>query len=131
VVAVHDTLAEIGATDKLVVSALNKVDRFARPGRPARLLADFPDAVPISALTGQGIPSLLERVEQELEKAMVPVMVTIPYQRGDLVDLFHKRGLIEMEDHGGDGTRIEGRLPVHLAERYREFEQAVLEGALQ
>ena len=131
VVAVHDTLAEIGTTDKLVVSALNKVDRFAHPGRPATLLADFPDSLPISALTGQGIPALLERVEQELEKAMVPVAVTIPYRRGDLVDLFHKRGLIELEDHGGDGTRIEGRLPVHLTERYREFEQAASEGTLQ
>jgi hypothetical protein len=47
------------------------------------------------------------------------------------VDLFHKRGLIELEDHGSDGTRIEGRLPVHLAERVREFEQAALEEALQ
>jgi GTP-binding protein HflX len=127
VVAVHDTLAEIGATDKVVVSALNKVDRFTHPGRPARLLADFPDSVPISALTGQGVAALLERIEQELKKAMVPLEVTIPYQRGDLVDLFHKRGLIELEEHGRKGTRIEGRLPLHLAERFRPFERVVEE----
>jgi GTP-binding protein HflX len=49
---------------------------------------------------------------------MVSLAVTIPYARGDLVDLFHKRGLIEQETHESQGTRIEGRIPVDLVARF-------------
>jgi GTP-binding protein HflX len=126
--AVHDTLTEIGATDKPMINALNKVDRLdgrgpsGSEGSLSKLLDEFPDSVPVSALTGQGITALLDRIEEELEASMAPVSVTIPYARGDLVDLFHKRGVIEEETHDGQGTRIDGRLPLALAARFRQFE---------
>jgi len=65
--------------------------------------------------------SLLDRIEQELVAAMVHLEVIIPYQRGDLVDLFHKRGLIERETHNGEGTHIEGQIPVDLVARFDPF----------
>jgi GTP-binding protein HflX len=126
--AVHDTLAEIGATDKPIINALNKIDRFARhphlqeyARRLPELLEGFPDSLPISARTGEGMPALLQRVEQVLERAMVPLSVAIPYRRGDLVDLFHKRGLIERETHDSDGTHIEGKIPASFMTKFREF----------
>ena len=121
VVAVHETLREIGATGKPIVGAMNKIDRFARPERLTELLDEFPDSLPISALTGRGITALLDRVEEELEARMVALSVTIPYRRGDLVDLFHKRGLVHEETFSGEGTHIEGKLPTYLAARLREF----------
>jgi len=122
--AVYDTLSSIGAADQPVIEALNKIDLLPRQQRQERLadfLVEYPDAVPISALTGHGVPSLLDRIEQILEAAMFEVVVTIPYARGDLVDLFHKRGLIESETYQEGGTRIEGKLPGYLATRFREF----------
>ncbi len=121
IAAVHDTLREIGAAGKPTISALNKIDCFADPRRLASLTEAYPEAVPVSALRGRGIAALLDYIEETLEEAMVPLAVTIPYGRGDLVDLFHKRGLIAQETHGGDGTRIEGRLPVDLVARYRQY----------
>jgi GTP-binding protein HflX len=121
VAAVHDTLIEIGAADKPTISALNKIDRFAHPEQLTALLDGYPNAVPISALQGKGITALLDRVEEELEEAMVPLSVIIPYQRGDLVDLFHTRGLIETETYNAEGTQIEGRLPVDLVARFESF----------
>jgi len=126
--AVHDTLTEIGATDKPMINALNKIDRLNGRGPSAsqvslsKLLDEFPDSVPVSALTGQGMTALLDRIEEELEASMAHVSVTIPYDRGDLVGLFHKRGVIEEETHDGQGTRIDGRLPLALAARFRQFE---------
>jgi GTP-binding protein HflX len=127
--AVHDTLVEIGAIDKPIISALNKIDRFARhphlsqyAQRLPALLAEFPNALPISAKTGKGIPALLDRVEQVLESAMVSLSVAIPYRRGDLVDLFHKRGLVEQETHDAEGTHIQGKIPAAIMAQFREFD---------
>jgi GTP-binding protein HflX len=128
VVAVHDTLDEIGATNKPIIGALNKVDRFADPlaleqyvERLAQQLGEFPDTHAISARTGEGVPALLARVQEVLEEAMVPVSVEIPYQRGDLVDLFHKRGLVLEETHSGQGTHIQGKIPAPFVPRFQEF----------
>jgi GTP-binding protein HflX len=128
VTAVHDTLIEIGAADRPVVNALNKIDLFARHAhlqeyaqRLPELLGEYPNSLPISAKTGEGIPALLDRVEQVLEDAMVSLSVAIPYRRGDLVDLFHKRGLVEQETHDGQGTHIQGKIPASFVARFREF----------
>lgn len=121
IAAVHDTLQEIGAEGKPMVSALNKIDRFSRSEQLVSLLDEYPKAVPISALALRGISALLDRVEEELQASMIALDVVIPYARGDLVDLFHKRGTIDQETYSGDGTRIEGRLPVDLAARFQEF----------
>jgi GTP-binding protein HflX len=127
--AVHETLTEIGATDKPMINALNKIDgldgrvELSGSGESlSKLLDGFPNSVPVSALTGQGITALLDRIEEELESSMAPVSVTIPYERGDLVDLFHTRGVIEQETYDGQGTRIDGRLPLALAARFKQFE---------
>lgn len=121
VAAVYDTLIEIGAADKPTISALNKVDRYAHPEQLTTVLDEQPDAVPVSALKRRGITALLDRIEGELEEAMVPLEVTIPYARGDLVDLFHTRGLIVSESHNGEGTYIEGRVPVDLVARFEQY----------
>jgi len=122
VAAVHDTLVEIGATEKPVLNALNKIDRFRDPQALADLLAEFPDSIPISALRGDGLDALLARVEEVLQVRMVSVDVVIPYERGDLVSDFHERGQIDQESHVAEGTRIRGRLPRELAARFREHE---------
>lgn len=121
VIAVHETLIELGATDKPIINALNKIDLFAHSAHLAEMLDEYPNSLPISAKTGQGIPELLERVEYVLEEAMVPLSVAIPYQRGDLVDLFHKRGLVQQESHDGQGTHIQGKIPAAFVARFREF----------
>ena len=57
-------------------------------------------------------------VEEALEGQMVDLDVLIPYDMGELVDLFHRRGLIEREEHTEEGTRIAGRLPRELTGRF-------------
>ena len=120
--AVLDTLAEIGAQGKPILTALNKVDLL--PGSAA--IADWqqrlPGSVPVSALTGQGLDRLLQRVEKMLELQMAWVDVLIPYEDGDLVALFHHTGLIEREEHTAAGTRISGRIPRVLIGRYEALQ---------
>jgi GTP-binding protein HflX len=51
---------------------------------------------------------------------MTSIDVLIPYEQGDLVDLFHRRGLIQAEEHTAHGTRITGRIPRELEGHFQE-----------
>lgn len=127
--AVEETLEEIGAADKPTVMALNKVDDIELPKNnlvgeaTARFvgqwLEDFPDAVPISARRGLGLDALLEQVENVLGSELVAVRVRIPYSATELVNLFHRKGVVEKQEYLPRGTLLEGKLPQALA---REFE---------
>lgn len=122
--AVYQTLNDIGAAELPLLNVLNKIDRLADPTAAGAALSGSHDSVAISALTGQGLDKLLAEIEEVLEAEMQRITVLLPFARGDLVSLFHERGLIEQETHDARGTRIVGRLPEHLAlqlEAYRDF----------
>jgi len=122
--AVIETLEEIGAADTPVITALNKIDRLPAPDAVSPFLTEFPNSTAISALTGEGLDALLARVGEILEDRMTWLDVLIPYERGDLVNLFHRRGLVEREDHTETGTRIAGRVPRILAGRFQKLRRA-------
>jgi len=116
--AVFETLEDIGAAGKPTLGVLNKIDRLPDSVTAFSLIPNFADGVAISALTGVGLDGLLARVEGELEEQMVHLEVLIPYNLGELVDLYHRRGLIVREEHTETGTRIAGRLPRELMGRF-------------
>ncbi len=119
--AVYETLEEIGAGGLPMITVLNKVDRFPRPDL-ARIALPFGErSVAISALTGYGLDDLKAAIEAALEEVMVSLAVHLPYARGDLVSLFHERGLIDEEGHDAQGTRIRGRIPAVLAPHFRDY----------
>lgn len=112
--SVSQTLEEIGASDKPVVNALNKVDLMREQQHSIDLAGQFRNTVAISAREGTGLDALLTSVEKALEAALVPVDVVVPYGSGALVREFHRRGLVESIVHSEDGTHIIGRLPREL-----------------
>ncbi|MBN2004224.1 MAG: GTPase HflX [Anaerolineae bacterium] len=119
--AVYATLREIHAEEIPLVNVLNKVDRLADPEAAGAALSDLHDSVAVSALTRQGIDELLAKIEEVLETEMQRVEVLLPFDRGDLVSMFHERGLIELEEHIAEGTRIRGRLPDAILENFAPF----------
>ena len=126
VTAVEEVLEELGAGQKTLVTALNKVDQLDAddPDDTAllqRALTIYPNAVAISARTGSGLPQLLGVLDTVALSRMEPVHVLLPYVRGDLVSEFHTHGHVEKEEHTGEGTILTGRLPVNLAGRFTPF----------
>lgn len=130
VCAVEETLEEIGAGDKPVLMALNKVDGLPLHkngvgvemlGVERAWLGDYPGAVPISALRGTGLDALLERIEETLSSGLEAVQVRIPYQANELVALFHRKGIVDKEKFGARGTTISGRLPKALLPEFAAY----------
>ena len=141
--AVEETLEEIGASDKPMVVALNKVDKITRGNREITLPieGEIPrsarndskwlvtqdeflregNAVRISALKGQGLDELLGLIERALAEEMVELRVRIPYNQGELAALFHQRGIIESEKFAPKGTVIVGKIAARLVERFEEY----------
>ena len=130
---VMDVLEELGADDKPVVTALNKVDRLAANGDdvametliarlgPAAALAR--DPVAISARDRTGFDRLLERIEATLEVVadFVPVTLTAPFARTDLVDRFHTLGRVEETSFDESGTTLLGYLPARDLGRFAPY----------
>jgi GTPase len=107
--AVDTVLREIGVTGRTVVLALNKADLVDLEAREA-LARRWPDAVQISATTGEGVGQLLARLDGELAKLEVEVTLDIPFERGDLVARVHERGEVIKESYSEQGTHLVARI---------------------
>jgi GTP-binding protein HflX len=100
---VRRVLAELGLADKPSLLVWNKSDIA-----PAGGLA-------VSALTGQGLPSLLEAVEQAARQRLVPVQVELPYEHSALTNRVFEQGSVDWFEHGERGTRLAALVPPALA----------------
>ncbi len=132
VAAVEEVLEELGAGDKPVITALNKIDLIDRDDSDAMhaiqaALADYPNAVAISAKTGEGIDQLIDTVDEVLRQHMIGIDVLIPYAEGGLVAMIHNHGVVDEEEHLAHGTHISGRVPTTLAGRYTEYSTELLD----
>src|SRR3954463_3794811 len=87
----------------------------------AQLRRALPGAVVVSARTGEGLERLQQRMAELIAPTDTMVDVTIPYDRGDLVNRVHADGRVDATEHTADGTRIKARVPVPLAASLREF----------
>jgi GTP-binding protein HflX len=105
------------ATELLVINKIDAAGDLAL----AQLRRALPDAVFVSAHTGEGLDQLRLRMAALVEPTDTVIDVTIPYDRGDLVARVHADGRIESTEHTADGTRIVGRVPVPLAASLRDY----------
>lgn len=102
---VRDVIGEVGARELPELVAINKSDLL---DDDARLLLRglVPDAVFVSAKTGEGIDELQARIAELLPNPEVELTVVVPYDRGDLVSLLHERGRIIETTYVEAGTRV-------------------------
>jgi len=106
-----ETLADLGVEKQPIVVALNKIDRLPQGASLGDQPPEWEDSVPISALRGIGLDTLLHRIEQVLASGHVYVTVMLPFERGDLAALFHERGTVLDTRHDEQGTVLEGYMP--------------------
>ena len=123
--AVDTVLKEIHADQKPTLVVFNKVDRLPRQEVPARFFERHPHAVSVSALTGQGLSTLLEEIARHLRPARQLVRVAIPHERADLIARLHSVGQIVERRYYPRTARFKVHLsPQHL----QEFAPYIVEG---
>jgi GTP-binding protein HflX len=120
--AVMQTLKEIKADHIPVINVLNKIDRFSPEHLATIRLDEYPDSIAISAMTGLGILSLLEKMDSILFESYLPLKVKIPYTNGQLISLIHESGQIDSIKYGSKGVEISGKIPGRLYARFQPFE---------
>ena len=118
--AVRTVLAEIGAGNIAEQLVINKTDA-ADPTTLAALRTRYPDAVFVSARTGDGMAQLGRRVEERLPRPAVEITALVPYARGDLIDKIHTSGEIVTLEHTADGTAVTARVNRGLAGELAPF----------
>ncbi len=123
--AVGETLAEIGVHDIPIVVALNKIDRLPDPQAARAMLGEFPHSAAISAEQRIGLDDLLATVQHELFESAVPLRARLPNRRGDLIALFHKNGVVELEEYSDTSVLLAGRLPARLLAPFRPYREPI------
>jgi GTPase len=109
--AVDNVLADIGAAEiprELVLNKLDAVD----PLRRRRLANRYPEALLISARTGEGLDAVRERVAARLGDRFEPVRLLVPYTDGRvLTELYALGAPIEERIDRPEGVHVRARLP--------------------
>jgi GTP-binding protein HflX len=118
--ATLSVLGELGADTKRTITVFNKVDT-ARAETIELARAHHPDAVFLSALTGEGVDRLLARCSELTSTAEFPAELRIPHDRYDLVAKLHASGGIVEERAEDDAVYITGRVPFSLRDAVAPF----------
>lgn len=97
---VEDVIASLGAADTPRINVYNKIDKV-----DFRPRGTDNDAF-VSAVTGEGMDNLLEKVEELLSAAHKTLEITVPYDKYEAVALLHAEARIISEEHTEMGTEI-------------------------
>jgi GTP-binding protein HflX len=111
---VRQVLAELGVADKPSLLVWNKSDALPALAEPNGV-AGAAEGLAVSALTGEGLPRLLEAVEQAVRQRLVPVRVELPYEQSALASRVFEQGSVDWFEHGERGTRLAAMVPAALA----------------
>ena len=110
-------LRELGAGDRPVITVFNKIDAVDRSvaangGLYANgLLARLPDALFVSARTGEGLDGLEEAIGMLIARERPVLTFDLPGSRHDLLALIHRTGKILREQYEDNLIRVAAQVP--------------------
>lgn len=106
--------------DEFIV--LNKVDRVEDVVAMNRLRTAFPDALEVSALTGQGIDALVAAIEDFDNSSRQVIDLTLDAGDGRTLSLLNQHGEILETNYEGNKVHISVSLPNEAVGRFAEFQ---------
>jgi GTPase len=118
--AVDEVLEEIGAGSKPRLVVLNKIDLLDEDERH-ELMLRHPDAVPVSALTGEGLESLRTGIESAFEDTLAEVELLVPYEQGARLHELHEVAGDLVRTEREDGVLVKARVPVAELHRFDDL----------
>jgi GTP-binding protein HflX len=121
---VEAILAELGVSKEVpLFEVWNKTDLLPGEARAAVLTeaARKDHVVAISALTGEGVDALLDRVSGALEEEKVERAFTLGFGEGRKRAWLHAEGVVVAEAQGEDGFDLTVRWTPRQEKRFREL----------
>ena len=117
---VREVIADVEAKniDELVV--FNKAD-LADDFTRMKLRDLAPDALFVSARTGEGIEELLDEIAKRIPSPDVRVRALVPYDKGALISKIHLNGKLLTSEHLETGTLIEALVKPDLAAELKPY----------
>jgi GTP-binding protein HflX len=120
IAAVDDVLEEIGVGDQPRILVLNKAD-LLDDDRRRELAFRHPEAALVSAISGEGLDELQERIADEFERTLRDVELLVPFSDGGTLSELHDLAGDLERTETPDGVRIQARLPSVVAERFDRY----------
>src|SRR3954467_8227686 len=120
IAAVDSVLEEIGADSAPRLLVYNKAD-LLDPADANELTITTPGSIAVSALDGEGLEELRDRVEAAFEETLSSLELLLPYSEGGtLAELHEVAGDLDREDRP-DGVLVRARVPTALTHRFADF----------
>ena len=116
---VYETLKSLGCEDTPVITVFNKMDNDVELPLPMDTMAR--DIVQVSAWKGDGMDTLLERIEKLLQSFRKSMTALLPYTEGSLLGWVHGRCEIIREEHTAEGVLLEVYVDEESANRLAKF----------
>jgi GTPase len=107
---VTDILSALGVKPSVpVLEVWNKLDLVPPSARESLTVQETNrnGVFPISALTGEGIPTLLDAISEAFAEARVAVTLRLPFAEGRARARLHEMGVVQSETQGDDGYSVD------------------------
>jgi GTPase len=120
IATVRDVIADVGAREVPEIVVFNKAD-LVDGGVSMQLRGLQPDALFVSARTGEGIDLLMARIDELLPHPSLPLRLVVPYDRGDVVASLHNTAIVQSISYGELGTELDVLVEPSQAAQYAAF----------
>ena len=111
----NDLLHQLGATDKPILTVLNKTDA----ADPDSILGV--DGVKISAKNGEGFPALLAAIEEALPVKKIRTRLLFPFSEIGQSTLIRENGTVFSEEYTDQGLVIDCLIDTVTAEKSKRY----------
>ena len=115
--AVYEVLKELGAYEKPIVTALNKVDKVDNRYIIERFRNKVTESAPISALKQTGFEGLIQLIMENLNSIIETVEIVIPYSKMALLNTIYEEGKVVEREDAPDGIHIKATISTRLKSR--------------
>lgn len=114
-------LAELGADTKQMLVVFNKVDKLSDPSALFALRRHFPEAVSVSAKTGEGMDELVERISEFVARGVMTIELRLPSERADLMARLHRDGVVRDLQYEDGFSLVVATIPTRSLEVFAPF----------
>lgn len=119
--AVINTLDQLGAGDKPMLTVFNKIDAVPDREMLKHLVAEWPDSVAISATNGTGVADLMATLRKMVQNLLGFVRALLPYSESALVQDCYDYGRVLKADYREDGIYLEAELVAEMRSKLERF----------